>query len=448
MSTNYTTLFTLIGKHVDKVRDYYAIIATLDSDRDAIVAAEVTASSTYLSDGLIAVFESFKSNIVSWVASLITRISLVVTDPVLVANNFPFGTVVDVQTAWGALIKEMAATDKNVTASAMTTGSITKTVINSTSGNLVLGTKLDGFNPPMSGALPNTAYAGITSQMYPDDETITATCTQDSENGAARGAESFSIAGTGAQANAYSSTGENVGQLNGINVADSAAATYAANSGFDNWTGSPPEVDSWAVLNGVAGTDYERSSGTTTTLIENTGFALKTLQTNDDIDFTQTLNPALFTRNRAYFISLWAKRVENVLDPPEASVYITVNGGTLVTLNIAPTSTTDWTQYSGQFIIPAEIGIDNDSLILNLHSSNDATKDPVFIDQIVITPCTYVAGIAVAIFGGSEKFLIGDSFQFRLQNDAAGKFQSFARKAYKVQLPTDASPTISDSLVA
>lgn len=449
MATDYTVLFTVIGKHVKKLRDYYALIATLNTDRDAIVTVEVAQSATYLSDGLVAVYETMKGNVVSWVQALIARVSIVVTDPTIVLNNFPFGSIVDVQTAWAALIKEMTATDKNVVASSMTTSAVTLTATNSYTGTLILGTKLDGYNPPMSGATPNVAYSGLTSQMYPDDETITATCVQDSENGAARGAERFSVAGTGAASDPYSTTGENLGVSNGINVADSGASGFVTNSGLDTWSGSPADLDSWEPINGIAGTDYRRGTGGSSgTLIANTGYAFETMQSNDPVNMIQTLNASAFQRNRAYFISVWAKRVLNSLATPAATVKVSMNNTDLITLTIAPTGSTHWTQYSGQFIVPAEVDISVHPPTISINAGNENTKDGVLIDQIVITPCTYVAGIAVAIFGGTDKFLNGDKMSFRLQNDSAGKFQSFARKAYKIQLPTDGTPTISDGLVA
>lgn len=111
-------------------------------------------------------------------------------------------------------------------------------------------------------------------------------------------------------------------------------------------------------------------------------------------------------------------------------------------MNIQPTSTTPQVFYD-QFIVPFEI---LDDLLLSLVGNLDSDCDDIIIDQITIQPCTYIAGVAIGLVQGADKFLVGDQFSLTISNNNAGKFQTLFRKAFKVQLPTDATPTISDSL--
>ena len=59
---------------------------------------------------------------------------------------------------------------------------------------------------------------------------------------------------------------------------------------------------------------------------------------------------------------------------------------------------------------------------------------------------TYWNGFNVVIHKGSSKFLYGDTLKFDISNSEAGVFQTHARDYLKIQWPTDATPTISDTL--
>ena len=85
---------------------------------------------------------------------------------------------------------------------------------------------------------------------------------------------------------------------------------------------------------------------------------------------------------------------------------------------------------------------------LELHVTfNSAGAGDCVFDQLVITPCEYLAGVSIAVFGGPEKWLVGVTITIPLSNNNAGLFQNFFRRAFRIQLPTDATPTISDGLV-
>lgn len=435
---DYTSLFTCIGKYLKKLNNYFATIATLNTDQGEINTVLVAQSRTTLADGLDSMMTGFRSNIESWVNGIIGRIQGLLLDPTTVTNQFSFGLTPSVQTLLQAMILEMSLNDVNVKASAMTTGSITRTTVNAEAGFLVVGTKLDGVNPPMSGAIANIAYKGLTSQMYPTDETLTFTCIGDSENGFTRGAEQFNITGSGAGSGPYTTSGENVGSLGTITVADSNADQLVANSSFDSWNDDGTIVG-WEVASG----SYEQSSPSQALY---TGYAFRTIQDDSDLNLIASLDSSVFVRNQSYMLAIWIRKANDVAGDQAFDVVVSDDSGNYFSSlgGLTTTSSTVWTLFTGQFVIPNQI---DDNFRLAISGNLDSANDVVLIDQVVITPVQYIAGAAFALFGGKDKFLQGDKCVIRLQNDDAGKFQSFFRKGFKVQLPTDATPTISDSLV-
>lgn len=441
MAVDYTKVFTMWGQYLLNVNEWYDLIAgEANGDQDDIEDELAAQDLIRLGDGLDSVFDSLKNNLSRFVEQLNRRIEDVLKDEELIGANFPFGATVNMQTLWPLLIHDMVLGDKNVTASVATIGAPGYTTVNAAVGKLVTGNKLDGISPPMLGATPIPDYSGLTTQLTPDNETITFTCIQDSEGGAQRGGETFMVTGTHARSGPYSPDGESVGTLGSMQVADVSAPGVISNPNFDSWSGTPESPVGWQVTSGVAGTDFEKSAVT----LYGQGFSFKTIGAASSSELQQVLSNSVFLRKRGFFLTAWARKVVDTLG--DASVFLSLlhDGGGLATLTINPISTT-WTHFATQYIIPGEIEGD---LVLRLTAAIDnETDDHVIIDQIVITPCTYHAGVAFAIFGGTEKFLVGDTISCALSNNNAGLFQESARKAFKVQLPTDGTPTISDALV-
>lgn len=446
MAVDYTKVFTVIGSHLDKINDYKSYIATYTSDQAAIEGVLAAQTLVRLEGDLVETYDSFKQDTSNHLSDLISRITIVLTDEALIGANFSFGTSPNLQIVWPALIHDMAGNDKNVAANTATVGSVVYDTTNAEIGVIEAGVILDGITPPIDGAQAIRDYAGLTSQLTPTSETLTFTCITDSETGAIRGSEVFTITGTSGQSDGYSATGENIGQLGSLQVCDNLTGQYVSNYSFDSWTGGIP--DGWTEAEGTAGVDYEESAEHLFLDDFNTvpGASLKTIQANNDLQLTQALANSSFVRGKSYFLGVWAAKDTDIAADQE--MLLQVDDGifsTVATLSFTPTTTT-WTHFQTQFIVPYEI---KDALTLKLFSVDglDNTNDPIYIDQIAITPCEYHAGVAVAIFGGPEKFLIGDTISIPLSNSDAGKFQTLMRKAYKVQLPTDATPTIPDSLV-
>jgi hypothetical protein len=437
MAVDYTKVFTVLGSYVDKVRDYYGYVATYGTDRTAIEGILSAQSLVRLENELTEEYEDFKGAISEQIDVLIDRCSTVLTDETLIGANFSFGTSPSLDIVFPALIHDMATNDKNVVASVSGVGSITYDTVNSTVGVLTIGTKLDGVTPPMAGALAIPDYAGLTTQLTPDSETITFTCIQDSESGGTRGAEIFEITGTGPSSTPYSPDGESIGSLGSIQVSDLGNSSGLVNGSFDIWDATGPT--GWTIDAGTIEVDFDEHSE----VVYGTDSSFRTIQANGSFSISQVLNKDAFTRLKAYWFGAWAAKDTDVESDQAIDVDISDDNGTITGFTLTPT-TTSWEHTATQFVIPAEIVGD---LVLTISAALPDTNDAVVIDKVTITECEYHAGLAFAIFSGPDKFLTGDKISVPISNNVAGKFQSFFRKAYKVQLPTDATPTISDALV-
>lgn len=439
MAVDYTKVFTVIGCYVDKINDYYSYIATYTSDQTAIETILSAQSLVRLEDDLVDVYADYKSGITDDIQSLISRVTTVLTDDTLIGQNFSFGQSPSLTVVWPALIKEMSTTDKNVKANTATVGSATYTTTNAAAGKIATGTKLDAVTAPTAGGPAIASYYNVTSQLTPTSETLTLTCVSDSLPNGTVGAETFQITGTGAGSGGYDPSGENAGTLGTITVLDSQVGSYLSNAGFDSWTSGA--LDTWTQEDGTAGVDYESSASS----MQGTGYAFKTIQTGNTFAIAQTVDSSVFTLGKSYFFGVWAAKSIDTLADQGLTLTLTTSAGA-TTISFAP-PTTSWGFYYTQVLIPTSEISDNVEIRLESSGVLDAANNPVLVDNIILAPCEYFEGIAIGVANGPDRFVVGDTISFAISNSDAGKFQTAFRKMYGVQLPTDATPTISDSLV-
>ena len=86
-------------------------------------------------------------------------------------------------------------------------------------------------------------------------------------------------------------------------------------------------------------------------------------------------------------------------------------------------------------------------LVVKVTGTDTATAR-VLIDNIAFGPVTYFGGTHVVLSSGTDKWLVGDKVTWTVANNNAGVIQTFFRKAFRLQLPSSASPTIADSLAS
>lgn len=439
MAVDYTKLFTIIGSFTARVNEYLTDMNAYPTGQGVIESVLAAQDAIRFDDGLIEQIKEFQGDITGHIDAFISRVSDVLTDDELIGANFSFGQSPTLDLVFPALLKDMNDNDKNITANVTTVGAVTYVSENAAVGKLMVGTKLDGVTSPGEGYSAQLEYNGLSTQLIPTSETLTFTCISDSEGSATRGSEVFEITGTGEASAAYSPNGENVGNLGTITAIDNQGTTFLANASFDSWTAGEP--DSWT-NEGDAGTYTEGPNS-----VYGDGSCIKTVQADDTFRLSQTISNSLFTRRKSYFVSIWAAKDTDVASDESITIVFEDDIGAFNTLTFSPT-TTNWVNYTFQINPPIEITGDVVVTISSGFGVLDATNDPVLIDNLVIVPCEYFAGAAFAITSGPDKFLLGDQIIVTISNNNAGVFQTFFRKAFGIQLPTDATPTISDSLVA
>ena len=436
MAVDYTKIFTVIGSYVDKVNDYYAYISIFTSDQSSIEAILSAQSLVRLEADLVSEYDGFKNDVSGWVGLLINRVAAVLTDQALIGANFNFGSAPSLDIVWPALIADMNDNDKNVVANTATIGSRSYTTAN-VAGKMLLTTQLDGVTPPMAGAPAQVEYVGKTSQLTPTSESVAVVCISDSDHGATRGSEVFEIRGTGPEDSGFGVTGENIGIAGTITCTEATTPQYVSNYSLDEWDGTGPV--GWSVDSGVLDTDFERGA---TTVPSGAGSSIRYLQTDTPVNISITVAKELVVRNKTYFFGIWVAKDTDIAGDQPISLRFS-NTLSAASATVTPTSTS-WDLLYATFVVPAQLGSD---ITLEIKSTNAAANDPIFIDQVVFAPVEYFSGVGMGISSGPEKFLEGDQVTFTISNDNNGKFQTFFRKAFKIQLPTDATPTISDSLV-
>jgi hypothetical protein len=105
---------------------------------------------------------------------------------------------------------------------------------------------------------------------------------------------------------------------------------------------------------------------------------------------------------------------------------------------------TGWTVLRGSFTAPRVIPSD---LALLIEWSGTPSAGSLYIDDVQVTPLSWINGMGFFMVAGATPFVSGDLIQVDMEN-TEGVFQKFFRQRYGVQLPSNlaGSETIADSL--
>ena len=138
----------------------------------------------------------------------------------------------------------------------------------------------------------------------------------------------------------------------------------------------------------------------------------------------------------------------------DGSAVINDDAGTANSFTIAATGLiTSFAAKNGVFRLPRTVP---ELVYLRIRVSTAVSgTSSVFIDHCALAEMNevYQAGFYAALFGGSVAFSKGDTFTVAATNDRAGSFQTtfdrnFDMRAKRLLLPSAASGTIPDSLIA
>lgn len=105
---------------------------------------------------------------------------------------------------------------------------------------------------------------------------------------------------------------------------------------------------------------------------------------------------------------------------------------------------TGWTVIRGFFTVPSVIPSD---LALTLAWSGTPSAGSLYIDDVKVTPVTWINGMGFLLVPGATPFVVGDSIEFVMAN-TEGVFQKYFRQNLGFQLPSNlvGSETIADNL--
>jgi hypothetical protein len=291
---------------------------------------------------------------------------------------------------------------------------------------------------------------------YPVAETINvvATSTAYSGGSATFGKESFRFRGANANTALYYNWpgGSNVTTTKSAKAVGDGVLT---DGGFENWviTNTP---SSWTIATGVAGTTILKSTTTPVTGAAGLQF-VGDGTTLHSIKQTVLVNPLT-----AYAFNIFLRRSAS---PSTASIRFRLTDGSGTTINDAAgnantiaqllsSATTSYAAYGGYFrtpaVLPSTVYLE---ISFTVALPNAQTCD---IDNAVLVAAdeVYAGGPFACVFSGGTGFALNDSFSIAVANNLTvtdfgpSMDRLFGLKALGIRIPSAASPTISNSLIA
>jgi hypothetical protein len=282
---------------------------------------------------------------------------------------------------------------------------------------------------------------GNPSQMSAS-ETIRVQCISDTTTGAALGREVFRITGTARVADSTSYLWPGGSGCN----ATLASSDYndskntLQNGGFDNFTGGVP--DGWTVLTGAASLS-QLSSGTfrNGSALQHSGSVAGTI--------SQTSAQVVLGPGKRILFGFWAKKVSGTQTTDVAMALATPTGD-LVEQDAA-LLTTSWAlnvfSYTMPFDAPAT------SVTVELRFSQDVGCVKAIDCAFVFVPSQYgVNGQFIQIIGGATDWRIGDYATVAITNNYQSNVLNYTERFFApfasgIELPTDATGTVTNSVI-
>lgn len=442
-SGQYTNLFEVIGEYVQRVNDFVAIITALETDRSQI-QTEMEANSVPLNHyrDNTDTFEGFKNSVVGWIESLTSKVNQLLNDDDFVLDNFVTtsgweGTLIEI-------FRDMQDTTQHIDINTVTIGSVSASVTNADSATVLTGAYLDGYNVPVSGGISHQYQAGILSELAPTADTMTITATSDStESGVTEGTGERFVWGGNEGTEGYTAGDVGTGQGPSMSPLTSYSSDYGlANLDFETWTDATTP-GTWTETTGTGTRSADEYKGTYALSFVGDGSAT--------FDLNQAVTTTRLERYRRYCLACYVKGQAGIA----AGVLTIKFTGTGYTASSSEKIEMDASALAAQtsygleyfFInMPADIPTDLKlSITLTPALTNAKT---VLIDHMQFGPVDYHGGIHASIVDGSGQTTKNDRYTFTVANNDNGVFQTFFRKGLRIQLPSNASPSIADSLAS
>ena len=333
---------------------------------------------------------------------------------------------------------------------------------NAGDGVVFLSKILDGATSPGAGFNAHPEYRDLLTELVDPADTLRVRCTADSfQNSQVEGQESFAV--TGNPANTL--WGPQVeGTGSGGTLATNVATSVLTNGSFDNFTVANTP-DDWDITSGTPGTHIFQDITSANTVRGDSSLQFTGDGVQAAIQLSQGISISSVTANKRYALSFWLKADATIAagqllvsisgtgagisgadtgDNFPAGLGQTQSSGQSITIAAADLPTSFTLAY---FFINIHGFIPSDYVVTISWSNTPTDTKSIWIDDITLSPLQYVSGVGVAIAPGGTPFEINDRYTAAVTN-TEGVIQRWFRRAYGVQLPSDAAAgeTIPDSV--
>lgn len=442
-------VFTRVGKLVKHINSHLAdATTTFPAELKAIADPYEAADLTLQIDGLYGFYEGLKAGTISLrqgLAAFVDR-TLLDRDTVLEQLGVLNASISDVLTA---LHNQMLLDSKTINRSTVTLGSVTAVAGNQGNGTALVTKVLDGFNPPLQGGLAHLKYNGLNSELGVTSETMTLTCTADSNrDGTAEGSEQFAWNG-GVSIQPLDWQTEGSGQGPTLTVAN--GSRLVTDGDFENWTNTNTPSN-WTIDNGTAGTHIFQENGAANLHRGLASLRFAGTGAQATIRVSQTVSPSTLRARRMYNLSV---RIKASSVPAAGQITIqfegtgyTASSSEKIDLAAGSFPTAAFTAAGSlfNFFISTPAIIPSDWKLVVQITGTLSSGVNVYFDSLALKEVEYHGGVGAVLVAGSTRWVAGDKLTFTVSNDNAGVFQTFFRRWFKFQLPSSATPNIADSL--
>ena len=449
MAINYAQLFGDLGVFLKSLDQFRDSAAGLNSPRPNMptllsgIETELGSTGRYdLLAGVHGLFDGYRDALSGWSDTMAAKMDARLNHRETVLNQLPaLAGSPDTLTVLLEMSRDMRAVGQSIKKSVVSAAAAVAVAGNSGNGKVVTTTKLDGVNPPTLTAAANPAWAGLDSELAVPSETLSFTCVADEDSsGAPEGQEIFRVQGQpGAQSGRWDWRSEGSGSV--VDVYTNNAWDVLSNRDFEIW--SPANVPAgWTIKTGTPGVQIIQE---TTTAFRHRGTSA--LKIAGPCELRQRIAAGTVEPRRMYCLSVCV-RGDAAADGDLYMGFVSDSGGYVATVDeqiyinsvVLNSTSSAFAQYHIFFVAPVSLPAD-----LEFQIVYDGTVGTMRVDSLAFGPATYVNGIGVAILAGSSQFIINDRINVAVTN-TEGIFQRFFRRAYGVQMPSNASPTIADAL--
>lgn len=436
MAINFTSVFEDLGAVIKAVNTLRNVAADGTGDsisglRDNLYSVLNGNSTDATIPNIAGPFDSLADAYVARLTTIADLADTRISDQTTILDELKLQET-DIQSLLREIIRDMEIQSVTVNKSLVGAPSATGLAGNVGDGLMLTTIKLDG-SAPSPGYPANLDYVDKDSELAVT-ERITLTCVADSDRDALpRGHEVFNAVGQ----TPFRTTWDWKPEGSGVNtnISTDNAVDIMANRNFELWTAAG-ELSNWDSVLGAPGVEFAANHDLT--YVHGGSSSMQVL---DDCTFEQAIPPQTLQPNRYYRITFWTKA--DSTSSPNITLSVVSPAG-VISIPAGPTkagvTAGGFVHTSGLVLMPANLP---DDLIFRL--SIDTVTTEFWIDRMSFAPVNYVGGVGINLLAGATDFSIGDRYPLDVTN-VEGTIQQFFRRKYRIQLPSDASPSILDSL--